>query len=181
MSNRERPGDRPGVGRPAGEVDGEAPPDRDYLQIGEVAELTGLTQRTLRYYEELQLLDPPTRMAGGFRLYSPADVARLQHVVRLKQLLGFSLAEIKEIIATEEDLARWQSGAAPTTTRRRLEQVDSMITTLSGQLDALGRKITQMEQFRADLAARLRALERKRTVIQAEHEGAQLHAASEYG
>src|SRR4051794_3783068 len=65
-------------------------PDHDYLQIGEVAELTGLTQRTLRYYEELQLLDPPTRLAGGFRLYSPRDVARVRQIMRLKQLLGFS-------------------------------------------------------------------------------------------
>ncbi len=47
-------------------------PDSEYLQIGDVAVLTGLTQCTLRYYEELQLFAPPTRLAGGFRLYSPA-------------------------------------------------------------------------------------------------------------
>ena len=82
------------------------------MQIGEVAELTGLTQRTLRYYEELQLLDPPSRMAGGFRLYSPDDVARVQHIVRLKQLLGFSLAEIKQIISAEDDPGRCTGAAA---------------------------------------------------------------------
>ena len=45
-----------------------------YLQIGEVAERTGVTQRTLRFYEEKGLLRPPTRMEGGFRLYSEDDV-----------------------------------------------------------------------------------------------------------
>ena len=47
-----------------------------YLQIGEVAERTGVTQRTLRFYEEKGLLKPPSRMDGGFRLYSEADVKR---------------------------------------------------------------------------------------------------------
>src|SRR5829696_7032449 len=84
-----------------------APPETtptEYLQIGELAEQTSLTQRTLRYYEEIGLLEPPSRMAGGFRLYSPQDVARIQQIVRLKQLLGFSLAEIKTIITAQEEL-----------------------------------------------------------------------------
>ena len=69
-----------------------------YLQIGEAADSVGLTQRTLRYYEEKGLLDPPSRMDGGFRLYSPVDVERLNRITELKSLLGFSLAEIKEMI-----------------------------------------------------------------------------------
>ena len=48
------------------------------LQIGEVAERTGVTQRTLRFYEEKGLLRPPERMDGGFRLYSEADVKRVE-------------------------------------------------------------------------------------------------------
>src|SRR5215204_4978289 len=94
---------------PLHEPDLPAPPPEapatEYLQIGELAEQTGLTQRTLRYYEEIGLLDPPSRMAGGFRLYSPQDLARIQQIVRLKQLLGFSLAEIKTIITAQEELS----------------------------------------------------------------------------
>ena len=73
-----------------------------YLQIGEVAERTGVTQRTLRFYEEKGLLKPPSRMEGGFRLYSEEDVQRVAEIRRLQSLLGFSLAEIKEIIAIRQ-------------------------------------------------------------------------------
>ena len=161
-------------------VAGAPAAEHDYLQIGEVAELTGLTQRTLRYYEELQLLDPPTRMAGGFRLYSPADVARLQHVVRLKQLLGFSLAEIKEIVTAEEAQADLDAGSDNAASARRLARIEHLIAGTSAQLDMLARKIGQMEVLRGELADRLHELESRRAALLIEHEGAQLHAASEY-
>jgi DNA-binding transcriptional MerR regulator len=73
-----------------------------YLQIGEVAERTAVTQRTLRFYEEKGLLKPPTRLVGGFRLYSEADVLRVEQIKRLQSLLGFTLAEIKDMVEAEE-------------------------------------------------------------------------------
>lgn len=73
-----------------------------YFQIGEAAERTQLTQRTLRYYEEKGLLRPPTRMDGGFRLYSQDDIERLERVKQLKDLLGFSLAEVKEMLEADD-------------------------------------------------------------------------------
>src|SRR5438105_816961 len=72
------------------------------LQIGEVADRTGVTQRTLRFYEERGLLKPPTRMDGGFRLYSEDDVSRVETIRRLQNLLGLTLAEIKEMVEAEE-------------------------------------------------------------------------------
>src|SRR5205085_12427490 len=71
-------------------------------QIGEVAERTGVTQRTLRFYEAKGLLTPADRMEGGFRLYSESDVGRIKLIKQLQQLLGFSLAEIKEMVEAEE-------------------------------------------------------------------------------
>jgi DNA-binding transcriptional MerR regulator len=73
-----------------------------YLQIGEAASRTGLTQRTLRYYEELGLLKPASRMEGGFRLYSPDDMERIEYIKNLRDVLGFSLAEIKEMVQAED-------------------------------------------------------------------------------
>src|SRR3546814_20989947 len=70
-------------------------------QIGEVADRTGVTQRTLRFYEEKGLLPPPERMDGGFRLYSDDDVQRIEYIRRLKQYLGFTLAELKERVEAE--------------------------------------------------------------------------------
>jgi len=77
---------------------------RAELQIGEVAERTGVTQRTLRFYEEKGLLRPPSRMDGGFRLYSEEDVERVQQIRQLQNLLGLSLAEIKEMVEADEAL-----------------------------------------------------------------------------
>ncbi len=85
-------------------------PTGAYLQIGEVAERTGVTQRTLRFYEEKGLLKPPSRMEGGFRLYSEDDVRRVEEILRLRKLLGFTLAEIKEMVEAEE--VKWQLRAA---------------------------------------------------------------------
>src|SRR6476661_5247347 len=157
-----------------------APAEGEYLQIGEVAERTGLTQRTLRYYEELQLLDPPSRMAGGFRLYSPADVARVEHIIRLKQLLGYSLSEIKSIVGVEEAMEAQAGAGSAGGTRRRLEQINDLIANTSAQLELLGRKVAEMERLRGELGSRLQDLERTRAALLAEHEGAQTHASSEY-
>src|SRR3990170_5277963 len=71
-------------------------------QIGEVAERTGVTQRTLRFYEEKGLVHPPERMDGGFRLYSERDVARIEYIKQLQDLLGFTLSEIKDMVEAEE-------------------------------------------------------------------------------
>ena len=69
------------------------------LQIGEVAEIVGLSIRTIRHYDELGLVVPSGRSPGGFRLYTGSDVERLQLVKRLKPL-QFSLEEIQELLAT---------------------------------------------------------------------------------
>lgn len=74
----------------------QAPPVQ--WRIGEVAKLTGVTTRTLRYWEELQLLQPSNYRASGERLYSPADVARVTRIKNLQELLGFSLAEVRTVL-----------------------------------------------------------------------------------
>jgi DNA-binding transcriptional MerR regulator len=86
---------------PIAEADAPAE-EQAYLQIGEVAERTGVTQRTLRFYEEKGLLKPPSRLDGGFRLYSEDDVQRVERIKRLQTLLGFTLADIKEMVEAEE-------------------------------------------------------------------------------
>ena len=78
------------------------PEDRALIQIGEVAERTGVTQRTLRFYEEKGLLKPPSRLEGGFRLYSDEDVERVERIKSMQSLLGLSLADIKEMVEAEE-------------------------------------------------------------------------------
>jgi DNA-binding transcriptional MerR regulator len=68
-----------------------------HMQIGEVAERTGLSLRTIRYYEEMGLVRPSSRSAGGFRLYTGADVSRLLLVKRMKPL-EFSVEEMRDLL-----------------------------------------------------------------------------------
>jgi len=71
------------------------------MRIGEVAELTGVTPRTIRYWEELGLLGPASeREQGKHRLYDRNDVERIEEIVRLKGLLGLSLEQLAEMIET---------------------------------------------------------------------------------
>jgi DNA-binding transcriptional MerR regulator len=72
------------------------------FRIGEVAKLTGLTTRTLRYWEELGLVAPSSHGSSGDRHYTPAEMARVMRIRDLQKLLGFSLAEVRVVIDTEE-------------------------------------------------------------------------------
>ncbi|TKG73791.1 MerR family transcriptional regulator [Prauserella endophytica] len=67
------------------------------MQIGEAAARTGLSLRTIRYYEEVGLVKPTARSQGGFRLYTEADLARLELIKRMKPL-GFPLEEMRELL-----------------------------------------------------------------------------------
>lgn len=66
-------------------------------KVGELAKMTGITVRTLHHYDELDLLSPSSYSAAGHRLYTEADISKLQQIMSLKQL-GFSLDEVKEFI-----------------------------------------------------------------------------------
>ncbi|WP_134774252.1 MerR family transcriptional regulator [Ornithinimicrobium flavum] len=67
------------------------------VHIGEVAERTGLSHRTIRYYEEMGLVSPVRRTEGGFRLYDDAGIARLQLITPMKPL-GYSIGQIGELL-----------------------------------------------------------------------------------
>lgn len=67
------------------------------MQIGEVAERVGLSLRTVRYYEEMGLITPPTRTDGGFRLYTEAHVDRLM-LIKCMKPLGFTVHELCELL-----------------------------------------------------------------------------------
>lgn len=69
----------------------------DALKVGELARRTGLTVRTLHHYDEIGLLKPSLHTEAGYRLYTRADVARLQQVLSLRQL-GFALEEISDCL-----------------------------------------------------------------------------------
>jgi DNA-binding transcriptional MerR regulator len=127
-----------------------------YLQIGEVAERTGVTQRTLRFYEEKGLLKPPSRLEGGFRLYSEADVQRVEAIKRLQTLLGFSLADIKEMVEAEEVKlqikATYRRDAEISERRGKLQRA---VEVTERQVEVIDQKLQALEDMRAHLRGKL--------------------------
>ena len=130
--------------------------DEPYLQIGEVAERTSVTQRTLRFYEEKGLLKPPTRMEGGFRLYSEADIRRLERIRHLQQLLGFPLAQIKEMVEADEVKMQLRAEYRPEAeASEKKAQILKAIEVTERQLELIGEKATAIVDMQAKLEERL--------------------------
>ncbi|QII08314.1 MerR family transcriptional regulator [Rhodococcoides fascians A25f] len=71
--------------------------DGVHMQIGQVAQKTELSIRTVRHYDDVGLVTPSARSAGGFRLYTETDVERLLVIRRMKPL-DFTLAEMKQLL-----------------------------------------------------------------------------------
>jgi DNA-binding transcriptional MerR regulator len=146
---------------------------QEQLQIGEVAERTGVTQRTLRFYEEKGLLRPPERMEGGFRLYSEEDVKRVKHIRRLQDLLGVSLADIKEMVDADEVLrqlrAEFNPSAAIEDKRRQLGRATEVT---EAQFAIVKQKIEQMRQMEAQLEERLKLFQRWKKELDEMEQGA---------
>jgi DNA-binding transcriptional MerR regulator len=126
-------------------------------RIGEVAELVGTTPRTIRYYEEFGLLAaPPEHEKGRHRTYDDADVRRLQELIRLRDLLGVSLEELKRLVEAEEARAalreQWPRAAAPRDRRAILEQSVGLVT---AQLALVRSRRAALDGLEAELAAKL--------------------------
>lgn len=133
------------------------------LRIGEVAKLTGLTTRTLRYWEELGLITPTSYRGRGERLYSPADMARATRIKDLQELLGFSLAEVRVVLEMEDvdvlDRVRSEyrrGDLSPTRRRQLLEEAIEANDRLLDRLDDTLHRLGAFREERAVKAARLR-------------------------
>lgn len=131
-------------------------PQDAYLQIGEVAERTGVTQRTLRFYEEKGLLKPPTRMEGGFRLYSEDDVRRVEQIKQLQSLLGFTLAEIKEMVEAQEIKEQLRAEYRPgADAAERKEQITRAMELTERQHAVIRQKVDGLLEMKSHLEEKL--------------------------
>ncbi|MHB8329863.1 MAG: MerR family transcriptional regulator [Acidimicrobiales bacterium] len=142
------------------------------FRIGEVAKLTDLTTRTLRYWEELELVCPSSYRSNGERLYSAADMTRVTRIRDLQQLLGFSLAEVRVVLATEEvsvlDRVRSEFHSGDPTPERQRELLDEAIEANDHLLARLGDTLSRIEAFRAERAASAERLRARRRSIDTE-------------
>jgi MerR family mercuric resistance operon transcriptional regulator len=105
------------------------------LKIGEVAERGGVNLQTIRYYEREGLLPVPPRLASGYRIFPETAVRRVRFIKRAQEL-GFSLAEIRELL-----LLREEAGAGAQQVRERakakIADIEEKICTLQAMQDAL--------------------------------------------
>jgi DNA-binding transcriptional MerR regulator len=126
------------------------------LKIGDVARLVGTTTRTIRYYEEIGLLPGPgDRPSGGHRAYDEADVDRLREILRLRDLLGVSLDELRDLVAAEDARAvireEFQRTEDPA---RRAALLAEALTYLDRQLALLRRRRIDLDELEAELTQR---------------------------
>jgi DNA-binding transcriptional MerR regulator len=120
--------------------------------IEQVAAQTGLTRRTLRYYEEVGLLPPTDRTGGNYRRYDDEDVRRLERIKMLRDLLGFSLADIREILDAEDERgALREANKHESEAAAKIERLDQSDELIRKQLKLIEQKIMGLEQMRASL------------------------------
>jgi MerR family transcriptional regulator, repressor of the yfmOP operon len=134
------------------------------LRIGEVAELTGTTPRTIRYYEEIGLLPgSEERGQGQHRCYSPRDVERMREILRLKELLGLSLEQLTKLVAAEAargELRREYRATDDEATHRRilgeaLEHIATQIELVRSRRQALAELEQELLEKRSEVQRKL--------------------------
>ncbi len=137
----------------------------DLLKIGTVATRLGISERTLRYYEEVGLLAPHLRRPGGCRRYGTADVERVQRIRELQSLMGFNLEEIRRVVTAEDRLRalREQFHNSPDRDQERLlAEADEVLKDLRTQVES---KIGALAAFLEELDARLRRHQQRRSAV----------------
>jgi len=130
------------------------------MRIGEVADHTGLTPRTIRYYEEIGLFscaDGSAREQGKHRLYTVEDVEKLQELVRLRDLLGLSLEQLSELVAAEAARAEIRREMRVTDDpARQRELVTEALRLVGNQLSLVRSRQAELAQLEAHLLERQR-------------------------
>ncbi|NOK63414.1 MAG: MerR family transcriptional regulator [Chloroflexi bacterium AL-W] len=112
------------------------------MRIGKLAERVGVTPRTIRYYEQIDLFSRSERVGRGFRHYTEYELARLQKIDALKQL-GLSLDEIRSVIDLYFEDATGIKGK------------QKVLTILQRHLDETQERIDALGQFRHELATNI--------------------------
>jgi MerR family transcriptional regulator, repressor of the yfmOP operon len=141
------------------------------LRIGEVAKRVGTTPRTIRYYEEIGILPSEgDRESGRHRLYGEREVQRLSDALRLKELLGLSLDELKELLEAQDARAalreEWHH-TEPGSERRR-EMLGESQRLIDRQLALVRRRRDEIAALEDELTAKRRLVTRRLRELDAE-------------
>jgi DNA-binding transcriptional MerR regulator len=121
-------------------------------KIEDAAAKTGLTKRTIRYYEELGLIETLDRTEGGMRLYSEEDIERLNKIVLAKEVLGFSLVELQQFVQMNETIEQYRHSVRSTEDQmeRRMKLVE-IGEVLHREIEMIEFKMKRMDTFKEEL------------------------------
>ncbi|MDO5743710.1 MAG: MerR family transcriptional regulator [Micrococcaceae bacterium] len=114
------------------------------MHIGDLAEATGLSQRTIRHYDEVGLLPASTRSDGGFRIYTESDLQRML-VIRSMKPLGFTLEEMGELLEAVDALAQDTTDPAART------KMEDFISRAATKREKLALNLRRADAFLGDL------------------------------
>jgi DNA-binding transcriptional MerR regulator len=151
-------GHRRPMGDPVTAADaGRAPEDGPLLGIGAAAQRLGVSERALRYYQQLGLLVPASTTPGGQRRFSPADLARVERIRELQTLLGLNLDEIAVVLRNEDRMAEirlsWHDERTSAEERRQLTR--ECVVLQEGLRATVEAKRAALDGFLADLDSRI--------------------------
>ncbi len=126
--------------------------ERELARVGAVAERLGVSPRTVKYYEELGLVQPEARSPGGFRLYGEEEVERLERILRMKGI-GYSLATIRELLAVRDAAQEADKVTVLREVAERLKDRERESTAhIQRMQDDLKRAEALREELRRDIA-----------------------------
>lgn len=129
------------------------------LRIGELAERTGVTPRTIRYYEEIGLLDCAERRKGEHRTYDETHAERILELTRLRDLLGLSLEELKQLVEAEDARAAIRRRFQETTSDgERLRLLGEALPHVDSQLELVRRRRDELARLEEELVAKRKSI-----------------------
>jgi MerR family transcriptional regulator, repressor of the yfmOP operon len=124
------------------------------LKIDDVAKQSGLSKRTIRYYEEIGILPSPERSEGGTRLYRQEHVEYLKRITIAKEVLGFTLQELQHFLSLRETLesqrANYKKVSDP---KEQKEKLNEILAIIDNQLEIIEQKIGKILSVQTELVA----------------------------
>lgn len=126
-------------------------PKREHFKIDEVSRQSGLTKRTIRFYEDLGLIPAPERTLGGTRNYRREHIELLGRITRLKDVLGVSLEELQKFVRLEETLDTYRQGYRQSASdKKRIATLLEILGVIDEQLGLIDAKIKKIRQAKSE-------------------------------
>ncbi len=117
------------------------------MRVGEVAKRLEVSPRTIKYYEEIGLVEPEERSTGGFRLYGNREIERLERILKMKSI-GYSLAAIRELLAVRDTA---EEADKVTVLRTATEHLREREREASGRILKIREDLERAEALREEL------------------------------